>query len=309
MVVAAIWWLLTTAHIRVTPFGEVDADCIIEVPHGTHVDEDVDGLVLSHPNRGKWHEQTPQKCQQPARDAKKVTCDSLPCNNWIDNAGWQMAPGTTSIGGFSSVYSTPETPTDRGPGQTLFFFIGAENTDGQPRHGQPPPSGRAILQPVLTFDPDGWCKASSTGWCFSSWYCCPKNVTVHSPYINDVKPHESFAAWFNLTEHGDAFEVTGKSLSTGKATTLLAPRQGRKFNWADVTLEVYAINSCSLFSPSTATFAELKLWDMHYQPLTPSWTLSGPSPCAGSVSADPEPHAAVHISHGTFLSHGSEIYA
>ena len=162
--------LASADHVR-TPFGVVAADCTLEVPHGTHVSEDENGLVLSHPELGTWTHVAPAHCGTPPRASKprasdsdargnssNVTCSSLPCNNWIDNAGWQQAKGDTPIGGFSATYLVPTTPTSKGPGQTLFYFLGAENTDGQPRHGQPPPSGRAILQPVLTYNPDGWCK-------------------------------------------------------------------------------------------------------------------------------------------------------
>lgn len=291
---------------RITPFGSVADGCTVQVPHGTHVDEDEHGLVLWHPEHGSWKHKAPSHCQAPrpspqrnSNGGSNVTCSSLPCNNWIDNAGWQQPKGATPIGGFSATYLVPATPTARGPGQVLFYFLGAENTDGQPRHGQPPPSGRAILQPVLTFDPDGWCKSSSTGWCFSSWYCCPKNLTVHSAYVQDVAPFDSFQSSFNISEDGSTYTVTGVSAATGKASTLLCPRQGRNFNWADVTLEVYQIAKCAMFSPSRMAFRNVMLWDTAFKELTPQWSLSPASPCAGSVTVDPEEHPTVHIEHET----------
>ena len=287
----------------ITPFGSVEPGCSLEVPHGTHVDEDGEGLILSHPTLGVWRHKAPEHCQSPLRerlfstDGSNVTCGSLPCNNWIDNAGWQQPKGATPIGGFSATYLVPATPTAKAPNQCLFYFLGAENTDGLPRHGQPPPSGRAILQPVLTYNPDGWCKASKTGWCFSSWYCCPKNITVHSPYIQDVEPFDSFAASFNISKSGDRYTVTGVSAATRKAATLTCPRQGRNMNWADITQEVYAIHKCDLFSPSRMAFRDVTLWDVNFKELTPQWTLSPASPCGGSVTVDPEAHPTVHIEH------------
>ena len=265
-----------------TPFGTVADGCTLEVPHGTHVDEDETGLVLSHPTLGSWRHEAPAHCHMPRRALRKnsddnVTCSALPCNNWIDNAGWQQAKGDKPIGGFSATYLVPATPTTTGPGQCLFYFLGAENTDGQPRHGQPPPSGRAILQPVLTYNPDGWCKASKTGWCFSSWYCCPKNITVHTKYIQDVENFDSFAAFFNISTDGATFTVSGTSAKTSQAATLHCPRQGRNFNWADLTLEVYQITKCALFSPRFA-FSDVTLWDTSYKELTPQWALSPASP-------------------------------
>ena len=66
---------------------------------------------------------------------------------------------------------------------------------------------------------------------------------------------------------------------------------------ADVTLEVYGIHACDLFSPSAMSFRNLKLWDTKFKELMPKWTLSPPSPCDGSITVDPEAHGAVHIQH------------
>jgi hypothetical protein len=158
--------------------------------------------------------------------------------------------GNTAIGGFSATYTVPGTPPgDADNGQTLFYFIGAENTDGTPRHGANG-DGRTILQPVLTYDPSAWCKGSKTGWCMSSWNCCPANVTTHSTYINDIKPGEKWVGFFNLTSE-TTYEVVSKSAVTGQETKLAMARGGRDFNWADVTLEVYGINKCDEFAVSS----------------------------------------------------------
>ena len=294
--------IIGVASLVRTPFGEVvDPSCVVRVPtHTLILREDSQGLLLSHPDRGTWLHKTPANCTGPARPSTphaSITCDKLPCNNWIDNAGWQQPAGATPLGGFRAKYLVPSSPTKRGPGQILFYFIGAENTDGQPRHGQPPPSGRAILQPVLTFDPDGWCKASKTGWCFASWYCCPKNLTVHSDYVLDVQPWDSFDAFFNYTAADDEFLVSGTSAASGKSASLRCPRQGRSFNWADATLEVYQITECALFSPARMSFSDVHIWDVHGKELTPTWTLSPESPCGGSIIVDPELYGAVHIGH------------
>ena len=220
-----------------TPFGIIDDGCSVEVPHGTTVSETSRSLLLSHPELGAWEIQPPEHCAIRGGAARSnVTCSNLPCNSWIDNAGFMRQADAKPLGGFSANYQVPETPAKRAPGQTLFYFIGAENTDGTPRHGQPPPSGRAILQPVLTFDPDGWCKASKTGWCFASWYCCPKSITVHAPYVQDVTPFDTFITNFSLTAASDEFEVTGQSITTKLASTLRCPRQGRNFNCARLPL-------------------------------------------------------------------------
>ena len=193
------------ASLVLTPFGLRPKECVLEVPSGSHVEEDLltNDLVITHPMHGTWRHAAAESCSsrtyapKPRRSFANphktgscqdppCTCDSLPCNNWIDNAGWMMDPYNKEpyIGGFSAVMSVPETPKS-GNTQTIFYFPGAENTNGKPRGGQPKPSGRAILQPVLTYGPNTNCLESHTksksGWCISSWYCCPKNITVHSP--------------------------------------------------------------------------------------------------------------------------------
>ena len=54
------------------------------------------------------------------------TCDTLPCNNWIDTAGWMLSPYDEGpyIGGFSTVMSVPKSPAESNKGQTLFYFPG-----------------------------------------------------------------------------------------------------------------------------------------------------------------------------------------
>lgn len=208
------------------------------------------------------------------------TCNSLPCNSWMDNAGFWTHP--QKIGGMSSVYTAPKSPPTAG-GQTQFWFIGTENTDGLPRHGQPG-AGRTILQPVLTYDPSGWCSSSANGWCMSSWNCCPAGVTTHSPYILDVQPGEKYLMYWNMTQP-DTYEVVSQVVRTGKKTTLQALGKGRVFDWADVTLEVYAVDTCDLFSGGPMTFGEIALWDTDMKPIAvDNWLLTSNRPCGGKVT-------------------------
>ena len=203
---------INVAKLTATPFGMRHQECIIEVSNGATVDEDsnhllvtnLQGTVTKHipnalcsttatatPNTFSSSQNNDPSCNLPP-----CTCAKLPCNNWMDNAGSMNTKQI--IGGMSSTYLTPNTPS-KSSGQTLFYFIGAENTNGIPRQGNNQTKyGRAILQPVLTYDPAGWCVNSTTGWCFSSWYCCPKDLTVHSNYIQNVEPGDLFFGQFNL---------------------------------------------------------------------------------------------------------------
>ena len=41
-------------------------------------------------------------------------------------------------------------------------------------------------------------------------YCCPKNLTVHSPYLGDVTPGDEWLGLFNLTANKTAFTTVSK---------------------------------------------------------------------------------------------------
>ena len=298
-----------------TPFGMRHKECIIEAPSGATVDEnathlivtDTAGVVTTHLPHSKCTSTastatlpsphfpttaTTPTNTDPSCNSPPCTCNALPCNNWIDNAGSMDLKQI--IGGMSATYLTPQTPHNSS-GQTLFYFIGAENTNGTPRQGQPPPSGRAILQPVLTFDPAGWCANSTTGWCFSSWYCCPKNLTTHSPYIVNIEPGDLFLGSFNISTDGKIFSTLSQSLRTGEKTILKSPRQGRNFNWADITQEVYNMQSCQDFASSPMEFHNVTLWDDQYQTMVPHWLLTTTKPCGGSIrQTDPTTFSIEH---------------
>ena len=174
---AGLLSVATAADWLIVPGGHRRAECVHGVSNNAHVEAHPDGssaiLVTTPEGASSRHEvaaichtaeswrhpdagQAKQRIigSPPSCNVSPCTCDALPCNNWIDNAGYfEMTKG---IGAMNAQYVTPGTPRTPNNNQTLFYFIGAENTDGLPRHGNPPPSGRAILQPVLTFDPSGW---------------------------------------------------------------------------------------------------------------------------------------------------------
>jgi hypothetical protein len=101
-----------------TPFGHRPAECIVEVPSGAHVEEDPHSsdLIISHPELGAYRHTADPICSDPlyapaphARHAPPprrglqasgnqscnempCSCDKLPCNNWIDTAGWMLDP-------------------------------------------------------------------------------------------------------------------------------------------------------------------------------------------------------------------------
>lgn len=314
-----------------TPGGGLrPRECVLEVPHGSHVAEIRDGTALLITHRAtntavakQSVHVVPEICHDalyqgwyqgvPANktcDVPPCTCSQLPCNNWVDNAGLfpkDSAGADVGIGGFSSVYTVPGTPRAAAGNEVLFYFIGAENTDGYPRHGANG-VGRTILQPVLTFDPAGWCAASSTGWCMSSWNCCPANVSTHSPYLLDLRPGDALIGSFALGASNESFEVVSRDVARGTESALLMSRDGRTFNWADVTLEVYNIERCTQFASGPMLFERLQLWDTDLKAIVPArrptaagddaWLLTTDKVgCGGSISPKGNPPTAFSIEY------------
>ncbi len=321
---------IATLDLVPTPGGLRPRECILEVPHAAHVRElNSSAILISEPATALaaarvWVHTVPDICHDPkysmrARrdgvpanktcDEPPCTCDSFPCNDWIDNAGLfpkDALGADRGIGGFSSTYTIPGTPSGAAGSEVLFYFIGAENTDGLPRHGSNG-VGRTILQPVLTFDPAGWCKQSKTGWCMSSWNCCPADVTTHSPYLLDLQPGARMHAAFNMTGP-DTFEVVSRDLTSGKESNLQMARGGRTFNWADVTLEVYNLQRCSQFAQGPMRFDALQLWDTNLEPIVPDgaptpagdngWLLTTDKiGCGGSITPTGSPPTAFAIEY------------
>ena len=138
---------------------------------------------------------------------------------------------------------------------------------------------------MLTFDPSpaGYCQyGNESNWCMSSWYCCPANVTTHSTYLQNIQPGDQYVGSFNLTSPTE-FQVLSQSVATGASSTLVAPRQNRDFNWADVTLECYYVKECSGMAQGLMSFNDLLLWDTKYQDIEPDWSFTPSKPCNGTI--------------------------
>jgi hypothetical protein len=114
--------------------------------------------------------------------------------------------------------------------------------------------------------------------------CCTQ---VHSTYLGDVSPGDNWLGLFNLTAP-DTFETVSRNLASGVETKLSCPKQGRNFNWADATLEVYAVKECANMAVGPMTFKNVSLWDENMKPMQPQWLLTGKKPCGGTTTLDKE---------------------
>lgn len=229
------------------------------------------------------------------------TCTALPCNDWMDNAGYMIPEPLKGpfFRGFSADYVAPVLPIANSQ-QTLFYFIGLENTNGTARSGP----NRVILQPVLTYGNN----RPTDSWYIQSWACCPADMTVASPPILGIAAGDTLSTFMNQTSATEAvvfasFSPKGypnSSLATSLNIFLGQPDFPNPvlFNWADATLEVYNAYSCGAMARGKMVMQNMKLWDDQYRsvpfPGASSWSVTGSRPCGGTTVVQGNSVTIVH---------------
>jgi hypothetical protein len=280
----------------VTPFGYRPASCVLEVEHGsivTPVPNKANLLKVSHPTKGEYLHEVPAHCGNDIESIRQRALDrrmalnpkavkmnsSAPqqINGWLDYGGWYPPSGENNLQSFTSTYTVPGNPPSVG-NQVLFYFIGMQDNDV--------PNAVNIIQPVLTWG-NGFQK-----WYLQSWACCPSNITVHSPPLFGLYPGAQVGA--SVVRASDSTWKIDSEFN-GHHTTLNAQVGDYQYNWADVTLEVYQLDTCNQFAPGKAWFKDLNLKDKQGDKLQPKWTFTGQTACGGSISLSKS--SQVYIEH------------
>jgi len=115
-----------------------------------------------------------------------------------------------------------------------------------------------------------------------TWACCPSNITVSSPPLFGLKAGLQLQGSISR-ESDSTWKID--SVFNGQHTTLNAQVGDYIYNWADVTLEVYYVNTCNQFAKGAAAFNDLTITDNQGQVLTPQWQNdSGSTICGGSIT-------------------------
>jgi len=258
----------------VTPYGVRPKGCVIElesgeiyqeVPEGVKISTKVDGVVLER------IVVPPPECHQDniverlkTRHQQKNQIGAFPINGWLDNAGWYPPATENDLFQFTSTYTIPGNPA-MNSNQVLFFFIGMQDNDA---------TAVNIIQPVLT-----WGNGLS-GWNAASWACCPKNITVQSKSIPNLSAGQHLAGTLQR-QSASTWMIDTRIVETGQNTTLYAQVGDYNYNWADVTQEVYNVDSCQEFATGPITFASLTITDSAKNVITPSWSITGTTDCNG----------------------------
>jgi len=275
----------TFAKTKLTPFGERPEECVLQVPSGATVKPNGKELVITIPATETEPEMitsymAPEICSQDIDQiyAKNVKQAPEETNGWLDYVGWYPPNGENNLKSFTSTYVVPQDPVNNKGDQVLFYFIGMQDNDD--------PSAVNIVQPVLTWG-NGY-----NQWYVESWACCPSNITVSSPPIFGLTAGSSLQGVISR-ESDSTWKID--SVFNGKHTTLNAQVGDYIYNWADITLEVYHVNTCNDLARGKAVFNDLALTDSQGQTINPNWSnLSGNTLCGGSISGSGSSYTIEH---------------
>jgi len=270
-----------------TPFGERPSECVLQLPSGSTIIPNGNELLIKIPATETTAEiltsyTSPAICGEDIAEIheRKIKRTKAPdeTNGWLDNVGWYPPTGENNLKSFTSTYVVPEDPVNNQGAQVLFYFIGMQDNDD--------PKAVNILQPVLT-----WGNGHKE-WYVESWACCPKNITVSSPPLFGLTAGSSLQGIISR-ESPSTWQID--SAFNGKHTTLNAQVGDYIYNWADVTLEVYGVNTCQDLARGKASFNSLVLEDSQGEKLTPQWKPTPPTLCGGSItSAGPDSYVIQH---------------
>lgn len=250
-----------------TPHGDRPAECVVEIPDGANFYESGDGLTIEHVNGTRQNMAVHTKChmddvavKMAARrhHGRLATSTNTTVGQWMDNAGYTYDAGYQRFTGTNNIPADPV----NGNGQVLYYFIGLENNNDGPVN---------ILQPVLAWQGQ---------WTLASWACCPGNISTTSRTISGLSAGAEIEG--NIERTGESSWRIDSTVN-GQTTTLTPTVGSYNYVWADVTLEIYTIDSCNQYSDGKVHFTDLVLTGSSGESVTPSWTQPAGTECQGKV--------------------------
>jgi len=285
---ALLWVFFLTsaaADLISTPFGIRLRQCVLEVesgarvspvPGGVQVTLESNGVLLSsyvHPVPEECHNDGFVESLIEKRQPKSMTMSASPLvpDGWLDYAGDYILGRGGNISSFNATYTVPGDPLTNSPQQQdLYYFIGIQNNDSPPLN---------IIQPVLAWGYLG------PGWSVSSWCCCPSNITVKSKSITGFGAGDQIQG--NMYRvNSNTWVIDSIIKKTGANSTLQSQIGPYLYDWLNVCLEVYFVDTCSQMAKGLAQFTNLVIHGPNGENLSPKWTLTGATGCSGKIVAD-----------------------
>lgn len=168
-----------------------------------------------------------------------------------------------NISKYTATYTVPDPPTTTSS-NILYYWIGLQDLNS---------AENPVIQPVLS-----WVKGSSeNNWYFESWNCCPAGHKLKSTSVPIKGKGASVQGSMNRDSDG-LFTITSTD-STGQSSVLYTndTLSGivRTWDWVEIVLETYNVDSCSDYSAGgQAQFLDMTLTDVEGQSVTPTFTMN-----------------------------------
>jgi len=239
-----------------TPQGPYRADCVHEVPSGSHIiSTDSMHYVLDR-NTGK-------KTRIPICSQDPLPARLEEYDGWLAYTSWNYP---SNIGKFLGYFSVPNSPQNSP--EVLYLFTGLQNVDWIPVVDPYPPVFD-IIQPVLQYPGD-----NGNYWSVKSWYVTLNSGVVVSREIQTQTGDKIFGNMTNTAP--DTWYIGGTSQSSGATAAITVTRNRLQTQpWAYNTLECYGCAGGCTYEPTTPVqFTQLQLFNTNNGPITPSWTPS-----------------------------------
>jgi len=268
--------------MQITPFGKWPADCIRSHENGAiirAVDEGVevtstDGTIRTFAKKPHCVEHAAKFAMaQRAMRAGKMAAKNSSASIAGFADGWKQHVGDTvqqHVGYFEGSYTIPQPPPSGGNGQLLYYFLGVQDNGG---------GDLTILQPVLEY---GRGETGEYGWAMASWNCCPQGEVHNAPAIFGLQPGTTAQGSFKIDDNGNGVV---QSSYNGQQSTLQVSHPG-DYNWLNVALEVYSVQSCGDYAGSDASVTGLTAQDTSGNGIDINWGPGGDADCGGTQNYD-----------------------
>jgi hypothetical protein len=276
------------ADYVITPFGYFHPSCVLQLKKGESFQA---GGVLRHADgstetvpfcpyphywlSGELAAAGPLEAHKAVVEEETSTTPPPAFTGWVENSNATLAAG---FGEVVSTWTVPPLPLAQ-DGQTVFFYPGLEPSSGQILY---------ILQPVLGY-------IYGAPWTFTSWNCCPSNITVASSGI-DVNPGDTLVGTMVMTcaagtEMCPTWNVISEDQTTNQSTELSGtPSEGEILGWGfGGVLEAVNILQCADYPPNASLTLTTSMYDSNLNLVsnldwTDGWDTKTPPLCDFGVT-------------------------
>jgi hypothetical protein len=227
-----------------TPYGFMSAVNINQIPNGSYVHEDKNGVTHVYSN-----EQRILTVISPVTKNPPIPTTS----GWIENSySW----GIPQLGQFTADWTVPLSPPNQQTGAINYIFNAIQ-----------PGNSYGIVQPVLEYNING-----NHQWTGAPWYVDSNGIGYRGIPVSTAEGH-TIRGILGWNQNLNRWNIIFQDLTTGGFTSAFstnAPNIGTDNVGAFCTLEGYYINNNNDVS-GDITFSNMQFRNVNLNPVSFSW--------------------------------------